>query len=137
MPFHRGLVSQSCWICSGDFGVPTVDIRSPLFCKSLRHRGHRLLLMPRQLHLCAKSSMHQGITAGPPVSIANFREHRALTCEGCEDGYSLYRFSSYLSATRFWLVSTLVLLNLSGSQGEDRSDGFRLVADRICERSNS
>jgi hypothetical protein len=26
MPFQRGLVSQSFWICSGLFGVPTLDI---------------------------------------------------------------------------------------------------------------
>ena len=34
-PFQRGLVSQSCWICSGDFGVPTVDIEVGSFCCSL------------------------------------------------------------------------------------------------------
>jgi hypothetical protein len=36
MPFHRGLVSQSCWICSGDFGVPTVDIGAPSFLSRWR-----------------------------------------------------------------------------------------------------
>src|SRR5260370_26632808 len=50
---------------------------------------------------------------------------------------SLYRFSSYSQVTDFWLVSTPVLLNRIESDGEDRRDGFRLVADRVCERYNS
>ena len=50
---------------------------------------------------------------------------------------SLYRFSSYSQVTGFWLVSTPVLLNRIESDGEDGRDGFRLVADRICERCNS
>src|SRR4029079_5020786 len=50
---------------------------------------------------------------------------------------TLYRFSSYSPVTGFWLGSTSVLLKGIDSEGEDRCDGFGLVADRICERSNS
>jgi hypothetical protein len=34
--FQRGLVSQSCWICSALFGVPTLDIALLLKVVELR-----------------------------------------------------------------------------------------------------
>jgi hypothetical protein len=43
MSFQRGLVSQSCWICSALFGVPTLDIAVLLKVVDLRTRISRLV----------------------------------------------------------------------------------------------
>ncbi|ABK70102.1 hypothetical protein DIQ79_11870 [Mycolicibacterium smegmatis] len=43
------------------------------------------MLTPQQLHWCANPTMAHDITAGPPVSFANFGETCALTCEDCEE----------------------------------------------------
>ncbi|TDL12401.1 hypothetical protein EUA04_05465 [Mycolicibacterium obuense] len=53
------------------------------------------MLTFQRLHRTAETRMHHGITAGPPVSLVNFRQRASRTCEDCEDRTRLNRFRSY------------------------------------------
>src|SRR5262245_53583521 len=68
--------------------------------------------------------MHQGITAGPPVSTANFRQTSAVNLLILQTSYRLKRFSSYSPVTEFWLVSTLVLLKREGQRAKMAATAF-------------